>query len=378
MRRTRGWWPWSATNRTKDRLAGLRPASGSICLERNRDFLLPSPGKPRSCSIFRRRFPGHSPPQGALPQINLDRFLRINSSFGYESGNEILRLASRRLAECTAESDATLARFGGDKFGTFHPGLVERDELFLDYQPCIEAASGAIVGVEALVRWKHPERGLIQPEQFIPIADESGLIADIGEWVLYQACRQGRVWHDMGYPDLTVSVNVSAVQFVQPRLLDQVSRALADSGFKPEGLTLEITESTIMHDAELAVGMLRALKNMGVKVSVDDFGTGYSSLSYLRRFPIDILKIDKSFVGALDASDEDAAIVHAIMALTKSLRLATIAESVETQEQVDFLRLAGCDRYQGYFFSPPIDHEALTVCLAAEQMNPGPSGIDKP
>lgn len=124
--------------------------------------------------------------------------------------------------------------------------------------------------------------------------------------------------------------------------------------------------------------MLRALKKMGVKVSVDDFGTCYSSLSYLRRFPIDILKIDKSFVGALGASDEDAAIVHAIMALTKSLRLATIAESVETQEQVDFLRLAGCDRYQGYFFSPPIDHEALTVCLAAEQMNPGPSGIDKP
>lgn len=400
-------------------------------------------------------------PQGAVFYIDLDRFLRINSSFGYEAGNEILRQAARRMAECAAESGAVLARFSGDEFGIFYPGLtereavknfaqwirqafdapfmhgnielyltssvgiamipedgrqvydllmnaetamanakrsggngfcfyvremnassaeriamegelrhaIERNQLFLQYQPCVEAASGMTVGVEALVRWKHPDRGLIPPDRFIPIADESGLIVDIGEWVLRQACRQGKAWHEMGYAGLNVSVNVSAVQFGQPRLLDQVSRALADSGFRPQSLTLEITESVIMHDAESAVGMLRALKHMGVKVSVDDFGTGYSSLSYLKRFPIDILKIDKSFVGALGVNDEDTAIVRAIMALAKSLHLSTVAEGVETKEQADFLRHAECDRFQGFFFSRPVDPDALAERLAADQVH---------
>jgi EAL domain-containing protein (putative c-di-GMP-specific phosphodiesterase class I) len=244
---------------------------------------------------------------------------------------------------------------------------IERDELFLQYQPCVEAGSRTTVGVEALVRWRHPERGLIPPDRFIPIADESGLIVDIGEWVLRKACRQCREWHDLGYVDLSISVNVSAVQFGQPRLLDQVSRALADSGLDPHALTLEITESVIMRDAESAVGMLRALKHMGVKISVDDFGTGYSSLSYLKRFPIDVLKIDKSFVSTLGVNDEDTAIVRTIMALAKSLRLDTVAEGVETQEQADFLHHAECDRFQGYFFSRPIDSAALTERLASEQ-----------
>jgi diguanylate cyclase (GGDEF)-like protein len=398
-------------------------------------------------------------PEGAIFFIDLDRFQRFNSSFGYEAGNEILRQVANRLAECATESGAVLARLVGDEFGIFYPRLVkreevenfaqwlrqafeapfmhgsielyitasigiamipedgqqvydllmnaetamanakraggngfrfyeremnassaeriameselrhaiERDELFLQYQPCVEAGSRATVGVEALVRWRHPERGLIPPDRFIPIADESGLIVDIGEWVLRKACRQCREWHDLGYVDLTVSVNVSAVQFGQPRLLDQVSRALADSGLDPHALTLEITESVIMHDAESAVGMLRALKHMGVKISVDDFGTGYSSLSYLKRFPIDVLKIDKSFVSTLGVNDEDTAIVRTIMALAKSLRLDTVAEGVETQEQADFLHHAECDRFQGYFFSRPIDSAALTERLAVEQ-----------
>ncbi|MBX3648477.1 MAG: GGDEF domain-containing response regulator [Rhodocyclaceae bacterium] len=398
-------------------------------------------------------------PGGALFYIDLDRFLRINSSFGYEAGNEILRQSAARLKECAAESGAILARFGGDEFGIYYPGLtdkaavqnfaewlkqafdapfmlagielfltcsigialvpdhgtqvydllmnaetamanakrggsngyrfyvkemnatsaeriameselrhaIERNELFLQYQPCVDATSLNTIGVEALVRWRHPERGLIPPDRFIPIADESGLIVDIGEWVLRQACRQAKVWHDLGLQEFSISVNVSAVQFAQPRLLDVVNRALADSGLPPQALTLEITESVVMHDAETAVGMLRALKHMGVKLSIDDFGTGYSSLSYLRRFPIDILKIDKSFVGTLGVNEEDTAIVRAIMALAKSLRLTTIAEGVETERQVELLQREQCDRFQGYHFSRPIDIDSLTARLLGEQ-----------
>ena len=398
-------------------------------------------------------------PCGTLLYIDLDRFLRINSSFGYETGNEILRQASARLKACVADSGAILARFGGDEFGIYCPGLterasaqslaeqlkqvfeapfmhtgielyltcsvgialmpddgrqvydllmnaetamatakrgggngfcfyvremnansaeriameselrhaVERDELFLQFQPCVDAATLKTIGVEALVRWRHPERGLIPPDRFIPIADESGLIVDIGEWVLRQSCCQAKGWHDQGYADLSVSVNVSAVQFAQPRLLDTVNRALADAGLQPQALTLEITESVIMHDAESAVGMLRALKHMGVRISIDDFGTGYSSLSYLKRFPIDILKIDKSFVHTLGINDEDTAIVHAIMALAKSLRLVTIAEGVETVRQVEMLQKAQCDLFQGFHFSQPLDSDRLTERLAGER-----------
>ena len=244
---------------------------------------------------------------------------------------------------------------------------VERDELFLQFQPCVDAATLKTIGVEALVRWRHPERGLIPPDRFIPIADESGLIVDIGEGVLPQSCCQATGWHDQGYADLSVSVNVSAVQFAQPRLLDTVNRALADAGLQPQALTLEITESVIMHDAESAVGMLRALKHMGVRISIDDFGTGYSSLSYLKRFPIDILKIDKSFVHTLGINDEDTAIVHAIMALAKSLRLVTIAEGVETVRQVEMLQKAQCDLFQGFHFSQPLDIDRLTERLAGER-----------
>jgi EAL domain-containing protein (putative c-di-GMP-specific phosphodiesterase class I) len=248
---------------------------------------------------------------------------------------------------------------------------IERNELFLQYQPCVDATSLNTTGVEALVRWRHPERGLIPPDRFIPIADESGLIVDIGEWVLRQACHQAKVWHDQGYTDLTISVNVSAVQFAQPRLLDIVNRALVDSGLRPQALTLEITESVVMHDAETAVGMLRALKHMGVRLSIDDFGTGYSSLSYLKRFPIDILKIDKSFVRTLGVNDEDTAIVHTIMALAKSLRLTTIAEGVETARQVELLQREQCDLFQGFHFSRPVDIDVLTARLVGEQLKSG-------
>jgi len=245
---------------------------------------------------------------------------------------------------------------------------IERNEMFLHYQPCVSATTGLTVGMEALARWRHPVRGLIPPDRFIPIADESGLIVDIGEWVLRRACEQGKVWQDQGC-DFYLAVNVSAVQFGQPRLLEVVSRALADTGFAPESLQLEITESVLMQDAESAIGMLRAFKGMGVRISVDDFGTGYSSLSYLKRFPIDILKIDKSFVRDLPDDEEDAAIVRAIIALAHSLRLTTVAEGVETDPQLRFLRNEGCDRFQGFFLSRPIDADAMEVRLSSEKEN---------
>lgn len=395
-------------------------------------------------------------PGGAVIGLDLDRFLRINSSFGFETGNDILRQFSARLSKVLPAS-AVLARIAGDSFAVFLPGpvdrsvvdgvaqkirdcldapfdkdgielfvtatlgiallpddgieanellmnaetavthakrlggnlvqyyqrvmnahsgerlameadlrhAIERGQLFLEYQPCVDAASEKLVGVEALLRWQHPERGLIGPDYFVPVADESGIIVSIGEWVLQEACRQGRLWQDAGF-DIYLSVNVSAVQFAQPRTLEVVSRVLHESGFAPGSLQLELTESVLMHDAGSAVGMLRALKNMGLRISVDDFGTGYSSLSYLKRLPIDVLKIDKSFVHDLPHGGEDAAITRAIIALARSLKLGTVAEGVETEAQARFLQAEGCDRCQGYFFGYPMSAEALQARLAAD------------
>jgi diguanylate cyclase (GGDEF)-like protein len=397
-------------------------------------------------------------PRGAMFYVDVDRFLRINSSFGYEVGSQILRQVAQRLGQC-ADQHAIVARLGGDEFGIFYPQIaeagaaeafaewvvkafdapfmkgslelflspsvgiallpehgrdvydllmnaetamalvkrsggshyrfytrdmnatsaerlaletdlrhaVERDQLFLQYQPVINAATGITTGVEALIRWHHPQLGLMPPDRFVPIADESGLIVDIGEWVIRRACAQGRTWHVSGFPQLSVSVNVSAVQFSQPRLLEIVASALADTGFRPESLELEITETVLMRDAEGTIDMLRAMKSLGVRISVDDFGTGYSSLAYLRRFPIDILKIDRSFVRDIGSDSDDEAIVRAIMALAKTMRLLTIAEGVETRPQLDFLLKQGCDRLQGYFFGRPVDTEEISARLQLEE-----------
>lgn len=391
------------------------------------------------------------PRHATLLVVDIDRFLRINTSFGYEAGNAVLREAVRRLIE-RAGDGAMLARLSGDRFCVFAPasttrtmasglaqrlmdafstpvikdglelfltasigvamtpddgddaqslimnaeaamasakrmggnGLsfyaremsassaeklvlethlrhaVQRGELFLQYQPILNGENGRPAGVEALLRWKHPQRGIVSPDSFIPLADESGLIVEIGAWVMREACSQGRRWHEQGLVELSMSVNVSAVQFAQPRLLETVRTTLEDTGFPPEKLVLEITESVLMKDAETTIGMLKALKNMGVRISMDDFGTGYSSLSYLKRFPIDIVKIDKSFVRDISEDEDDAAIIRLIIALARSLRLTTVAEGVETPEQLAFLRREQCDRFQGYFFSRPVDADLLT------------------
>ena len=397
-------------------------------------------------------------PGAAVLYIDLDRFMRINDSFGYATGDVLIGQIARRLERCS-DSGEVVARIGRDEFAILAPvdgsrdgarqraerlmqcfseafqvngqslfltisigialspwhgediptllknaesamfdskrqgrnmhqfyrhelnvdtGMrlklesalrhaVDRDELFLNYQPIIDARSRRICGVEALVRWRHPELGTIPPDKFIGIADESGQILAIGEWVLRTACTQVREWHDAGFPQLAVAVNFSATQFKQPGLHDTIRQVLQTSRLAPHHLEVEITESLAMQDAEATVNTLRGLKSMGVKISIDDFGTGYSSLGYLRRFPIDILKIDKSFVSDVDCNADSAAIIRTIVGLSRSLKLTVLAEGVETQSQLDFLAAQGCDRMQGYHFAKPCDAATLLGLLRAQQ-----------
>jgi EAL domain-containing protein (putative c-di-GMP-specific phosphodiesterase class I) len=240
---------------------------------------------------------------------------------------------------------------------------LERDELRLHYQPQYDLANGRVVGVEALIRWQHPEEGLISPGRFMPFAEETGLILPIGAWVLERACWQNREWQSAGLPALRMSVNISALQFRQPGFAETVRHALLVSGLDARYLELEVTESVIMHDAERVTAALAELKRMGLELAIDDFGTGYSSLSYLKRFPIDRLKIDQSFVRDIPSDGEDAAIISAIIGLTRNLGLRTIAEGVETNEQLEFLREQGCDEVQGYLLSRPLTPEACAQLL---------------
>ncbi|MGH8219564.1 MAG: putative bifunctional diguanylate cyclase/phosphodiesterase [Steroidobacteraceae bacterium] len=230
---------------------------------------------------------------------------------------------------------------------------LEAGQFELHYQPKADTESGDINSAEALIRWRHPERGLVQPDDFIPLAEECGLINEIGAWVLREACRQCAEWQGSGLPALRVAVNVAAAQFRRGNLLDIVGGALRDAPLEPRFLEVELTESAVMTNPEESAAILEQLSRMGVLVSVDDFGTGYSSINYLRRFPIDKLKIDRSFVKDLD-SQVDASIVHAIISLAHSLRLKVVAEGVETAEQLKYLRSLGCDQYQGFHFSPPL------------------------
>jgi len=236
---------------------------------------------------------------------------------------------------------------------------VEREELLLHYQPLASVRTGRIIAAEALLRWQHPERGLLMPADFINVAEETGLIVPIGEWVLRAACAQARAWQKAGVPGLRIAVNLSARQFLQPGLLDAVTRALSESRLRPDRLELEITESIAMQNAGLTVRMLSALQDMGVRVSIDDFGTGYSSLSYLKNFRIHALKVDGSFVEGLPADANDAAIVAATVAMAHSLNLVVIAEGVESDSQLDFLRAQGCDEFQGYLLSRPLSADAF-------------------
>lgn len=243
---------------------------------------------------------------------------------------------------------------------------LERDELILHYQPQVDLKSGEIIGLEALVRWQHPELGLIPPNRFIGLAEETGLILQLGEWVLQQACRQNKAWQDSGLPCVPVAVNLSAKQFVGD-IADKVHIALTASALPPAYLELEMTESISMEDPERTIGILRRLKAMGVNLSIDDFGTGYSNLNYLKRFPVDKLKLDQSFVRELISDPDDLSISRAVIAMAHSLRLRVIAEGVETRGQMVLLAQNGCDEMQGFFFSRPVDAATCASLLGQRQ-----------
>jgi EAL domain-containing protein (putative c-di-GMP-specific phosphodiesterase class I) len=249
----------------------------------------------------------------------------------------------------------------------------ERDELFVDYQPIVSLQNRTLIGFEALVRWHHPEFGLVPPKDFIPVAEETGLILQIGQTVLGNACRQAREWQELypSQPALFVSVNLSVKQFNEPGLVDEIAQLLQESQLPPRCLKLEITESVFSDNIEAAVTLLTQLRNLGVQLSIDDFGTGYSSLSYLQRFPIDTLKIDRSFVTQMMENEENLAIVRTIVALAQNLGMDVVAEGVETEDQLRLLRKLECENGQGFLFSTPLGGGQLEQFIAS-------CNLDKP
>ncbi len=278
----------------------------------------------------------------------------------YELFDEVMR--GRAISRLRVENDLRRA--------------VERDELLLHYQPMVSLRDDRIVTVEALVRWRHPERGLIAPLAFIPVAEENGLIEPIGRWVLEQACAQAAKWYHMrpDAPPISISVNLSPVQLANPRFPDVVAEALDRTGLDPGCLYLELTESSMLHEDETLTDVLQKLKRLGVRLLLDDFGTGYSSLSYLTHLPLDALKVDRSFVDGLGVKPRDSAITEAIIAMSRALSLEVIAEGVESARQADVLRRLGCDIAQGYWFSRPVSESSITALLQRYATLPACSG----
>lgn len=252
---------------------------------------------------------------------------------------------------------------------------LRKNEFTIHYQPQVNTSTWSLIGAEALIRWEHPELGLIPPAEFVPLAEDNGLIAPIGEWVLLTACTQLRYWHDHGYRDLPLSVNVSACQFRELDLMDTVLRILKESSIDPGCLVLELTESSIMSEDPHVLESLSQLKAMGVRLSIDDFGMGFSSLDHLRRLPLDTIKIDKSFVRNASVRAGDAALVSSIITLAHRLNLSVIAEGVETLEQLRFLTTLGCDGVQGYFFSKPLPCDQFQMFLANQTYEPAALAI---
>jgi diguanylate cyclase (GGDEF)-like protein len=243
---------------------------------------------------------------------------------------------------------------------------LERSEIEVFYQPKIDFGNGRVTGVEALIRWRHPTLGLLLPDKFIGIAEETGLIIPIGYWTLRRVCERARKWQEQGF-NMPIAVNLSASQFHEPELVQQLAAVLSATGVSSQTLELEITESMVMRDPDRAAGVMEGLSAMGVRISIDDFGTGHSSLGYLKRFPIDRLKVDRSFVRDLPHNGDDVAITRAVIAMAHSLKMTVVAEGVEHQQQFDLLRAEGCDEFQGYFCRPPLTEEDLLRFLYEER-----------
>jgi EAL domain-containing protein (putative c-di-GMP-specific phosphodiesterase class I) len=269
---------------------------------------------------------------------------------------------------CFYSSDLSTSAFENLTLDTLLHRALERNQLEVYYQPQISLSNGRIVGAEALLRWHHPELGIISPAKFIPLAEETGLIIQIGEWVLREAAKHAVLFVEMGLPLQWIAVNVSSTQIHRGNFADTVYSILVETGCDPNLLELEITESAIMNNAEFVIEVFRRIKDMGVNLALDDFGTGYSSLSYLKRFPLDKLKIDQSFVRGLPHDQEDAAIAGAIIALGQSLGFSVIAEGVETLEQEAFVRSKGCQEAQGYLYSHPVALPRLIELLRAQDL----------
>jgi diguanylate cyclase (GGDEF)-like protein len=316
---------------------------------------------------------------------NIKRQLSITASIGVASGLrgdavELLRDADLALYEAKAAGRNCYVLFESGMQTAAQDRLtlemelaeaLENEQLFLLYQPTFDLQSESVIGVEALIRWRHPTREVIPPVEFIPIAEESGLIVPIGRWVLEEACRQAATWHERGHR-IGMSVNVSGRQLDHDELIEDVRHALEQSGLDPDALTLEITETTLMRDAEATAQRLRELKQLGVRIAIDDFGTGYSSLAYLRQFPVDALKIDRSFIGGIAASKEAAALIRTLVQLGKTLQIETLAEGIEDQIQLETLQREHCDQGQGFLFSRPLDVRAVETFLQASDPSTQP------
>lgn len=242
---------------------------------------------------------------------------------------------------------------------------LEQGEFAVHYQPQVNLSKGAITGVEALLRWTHPIRGSVSPAEFIPIAEDCGLILPIGAWVLREACTQARAWIDAGLPGITMAVNVSATQFQSEDFLESLFAILEETGVDSRSLELEVTERALMKRVELTASVLQTLRERGIQVAIDDFGTGYSSLSYLHRFPLDVLKIDQAFVRQISATPDETSIVSAIISMSRSLKLRVVAEGIETIEELEFLKDHQCDQGQGYYFSRSVPPQQFAKLFEA-------------
>jgi len=313
------------------------------------------------------------------------RSLSVTASIGIALGarasaDELLADADLALYDAKASGHDRYALFESSMQNaaqdrlTLEMDLAEalaHQQLLLLYQPTFDLRSERVIGVEALIRWRHPTRGVIAPDQFIPIAEASGQIVPIGRWILAEACRQAAVWHSLGHR-IGMSVNISARQLEDDELMEDVREALRESGLDPAALTLELTETTLMRDAEASAERLGLLKALGVRIAIDDFGTGYSSLAYLRQFPADALKIDRSFIDGIATSKASAALIHTFVQLGKTLEIETLAEGIEDQAQLETLQREHCDHGQGFLFSRPLDVDAIEQFLGAAQVSPPP------